>query len=269
MISFTGSNATGARIMAGGGADDEEVVAGTRRQGGLPGVRRRRRGARGGPVGRRDHHLRPAVHRGEARAGARFEVRSDEGGAVARAVFTGGWRRGLAGRSRSACSSMPPRERSRRRSSARWPKPTRWSCEAAGRGCWRRAASCLPRWWHTAIPVPSSCRKRSSARWSSSERFEDEAEAVARQPQRILAWRPAWTHDGARAMRVARALRNGTVWINDHNKLFAEAETGGYRRSGLGRLRGVDAPRRLHRDQTHLPERGRRWRLTPAPEELP
>lgn len=39
-------------------------------------------------------------------------------------------------------------------------------------------------------------------------------------------------------MRVARALRNGTVWINDHNKLAAEAETGGYRRSGLGRLHG-------------------------------
>jgi hypothetical protein len=27
-------------------------------------------------------------------------------------------------------------------------------------------------------------------------------------------------------MRVARALRNGTVWINDHKELFAEAETG-------------------------------------------
>ena len=42
-------------------------------------------------------------------------------------------------------------------------------------------------------------------------------------------------------MRVARALRDGTVWINDHNRLFAEAETGGYRRSGLGRLHGYDA----------------------------
>ncbi|MNJ80496.1 Betaine aldehyde dehydrogenase [compost metagenome] len=31
------------------------------------------------------------------------------------------------------------------------------------------------------------------------------------------------------------------MWINDHNKLFAEAETGGYRKSGLGRLHGVDA----------------------------
>jgi acyl-CoA reductase-like NAD-dependent aldehyde dehydrogenase len=41
-------------------------------------------------------------------------------------------------------------------------------------------------------------------------------------------------------MRVARALRNGTVWINDHNRLFAEAETGGYRRSGVGRLHGYE-----------------------------
>jgi betaine-aldehyde dehydrogenase len=41
-------------------------------------------------------------------------------------------------------------------------------------------------------------------------------------------------------MRVARALRNGTVWINDHNKLIAVAETGGYRHSGLGRLHGYD-----------------------------
>ena len=31
------------------------------------------------------------------------------------------------------------------------------------------------------------------------------------------------------------------MWINDHNKLFAEAETGGYRKSGLGRLHGYDA----------------------------
>jgi len=50
-----------------------------------------------------------------------------------------------------------------------------------------------------------------------------------------------WTQQSARAWRIARALRNGTVWINDHNKLCAEAETGGYRRSGLGRLHGVEA----------------------------
>ena len=74
------------------------------------------------------------------------------------------------------------------------------------------------------------------------ERFEDESEAVARANHSEYGLSASvWTHDGARAMRVARALRNGTVWINDHNKLFAEAETGGYRKSGLGRLHGYDA----------------------------
>jgi acyl-CoA reductase-like NAD-dependent aldehyde dehydrogenase len=74
------------------------------------------------------------------------------------------------------------------------------------------------------------------------ERFEDEKEAVQRANHSEYGLSASvWTHDGARALRVARALRNGTVWINDHNKLFAEAETGGYRRSGLGRLHGFDA----------------------------
>ena len=42
-------------------------------------------------------------------------------------------------------------------------------------------------------------------------------------------------------MRIARALRDRTVWINEHNKLMPEAETGGCRQSGLGRLHGYDA----------------------------
>ncbi|MBA4741679.1 MAG: aldehyde dehydrogenase family protein [Azoarcus sp.] len=74
------------------------------------------------------------------------------------------------------------------------------------------------------------------------EGFDDERDAVARANHSEFGLSASvWTHDGARALRVARALRNGTVWINDHNKLFAEAETGGYRRSGLGRLHGYDA----------------------------
>lgn len=49
-----------------------------------------------------------------------------------------------------------------------------------------------------------------------------------------------WTRDHARAHRMAREVRCGTVWINAHNKLFAEAETGGYRESGFGRLHGLE-----------------------------
>lgn len=74
------------------------------------------------------------------------------------------------------------------------------------------------------------------------ETFASEQEAVAKANHTVFGLSASvWTQDGARAMRVARALRNGTVWINDHNRLFAEAETGGYRQSGLGRLHGYDA----------------------------
>ncbi|GCB03597.1 aldehyde dehydrogenase family protein [Ralstonia sp. SET104] len=74
------------------------------------------------------------------------------------------------------------------------------------------------------------------------EVFENEMEAIEKANDTVFGLSASvWTHDGARAFRVARALRNGTVWINDHNKLFAEAETGGYRQSGLGRLHGYDA----------------------------
>ncbi|MGO4829483.1 aldehyde dehydrogenase family protein [Cupriavidus sp. 2KB_15] len=49
-----------------------------------------------------------------------------------------------------------------------------------------------------------------------------------------------WSRDSVRAHRIARELRCGTVWINAHNKLFAEAEVGGYKESGFGRLHGAE-----------------------------
>ena len=74
------------------------------------------------------------------------------------------------------------------------------------------------------------------------ESFRDEAEAVARaNATRFGLSASVWTHDGARARRVARALRSGTVWINTHNKLLPEAETGGFGASGYGRLHGAEA----------------------------
>lgn len=49
-----------------------------------------------------------------------------------------------------------------------------------------------------------------------------------------------WSSDLARAQRLSKAIRCGTVWINAHNKLFPEAEAGGYRESGFGRLHGPE-----------------------------
>ena len=74
------------------------------------------------------------------------------------------------------------------------------------------------------------------------EPFESETHAVSKANNTVYGLSASvWTRQTDTAWRLARALRDGTVWINDHNKLFAEAETGGYRRSGLGRLHGFDA----------------------------
>ena len=73
------------------------------------------------------------------------------------------------------------------------------------------------------------------------ETFRDEEDAVrlANATRYGLA-ASVFTSDGDRAQRVSRALRTGSVWINAHNRLFPEVETGGYRESGLGRLHGVE-----------------------------
>ena len=76
----------------------------------------------------------------------------------------------------------------------------------------------------------------------SLERFGDESESVAKaNATRYGLAASIYTNDLNVSMRMARKLRFGTVWLNCHNRLFAEVETGGYRQSGIGRLHGVEA----------------------------
>ncbi|HTH96580.1 MAG TPA: aldehyde dehydrogenase family protein [Stellaceae bacterium] len=73
------------------------------------------------------------------------------------------------------------------------------------------------------------------------ERFSTDQEAVEKaNATRYGLAGSVWTKDMARAHRIARAMRSGSVWINDHNRLGAEVETGGFRESGFGRLHGVE-----------------------------
>lgn len=73
------------------------------------------------------------------------------------------------------------------------------------------------------------------------EVFDEEEEAVSRaNHHRYGLAASVWSGDPLRGMRVARQIRSGTVWLNTHNVLMPEVETGGVRNSGFGRQHGLE-----------------------------
>ena len=71
------------------------------------------------------------------------------------------------------------------------------------------------------------------------ETFETEEEAVIKANDTIYGLSAGfWTNDSERIERVKKALRFGTVWVNDFNTYFTEAPWGGYKQSGIGRELG-------------------------------
>jgi betaine-aldehyde dehydrogenase len=76
------------------------------------------------------------------------------------------------------------------------------------------------------------------------EVFDSEAEAVLLANDTIYGLAGAvWTKDEEKAARVAKALRHGTIWVNDFGPYKAQAEWGGFKASGIGRELG---PSGLH-----------------------
>jgi aldehyde dehydrogenase (NAD+) len=50
-----------------------------------------------------------------------------------------------------------------------------------------------------------------------------------------------WTKDIQKALRVAHALRAGTVWVNSYRTISFNTPFGGYKMSGLGRENGLES----------------------------
>ena len=72
--------------------------------------------------------------------------------------------------------------------------------------------------------------------------FGDEADAVALANDTIYGLSGSvWTRDGAKALRVARALECGVLSINSNTSVRVATPFGGFKQSGYGRELGPDA----------------------------
>jgi acyl-CoA reductase-like NAD-dependent aldehyde dehydrogenase len=72
--------------------------------------------------------------------------------------------------------------------------------------------------------------------------FAGEAEAIALANDTIYGLSGSiWTRDGARAMRVARAIDTGVLSINSNSSVRVSTPFGGFKQSGVGRELGPDA----------------------------
>lgn len=72
--------------------------------------------------------------------------------------------------------------------------------------------------------------------------FRSEEEAVALANDTIYGLSGSiWTNDGARAIRMARAVQSGTLSINSHSSVRLQTPFGGFKQSGIGREMGPHA----------------------------
>ncbi len=72
--------------------------------------------------------------------------------------------------------------------------------------------------------------------------FEDEAEAIRLANDTPFGLSGSiWTRDGARALRVARALETGVLSVNSNSSVRVSTPFGGFKQSGFGRELGMHA----------------------------
>ena len=72
--------------------------------------------------------------------------------------------------------------------------------------------------------------------------FSGEAEAIGSPTTTIYGLSGSvWTRDGARALRVARAIETGVISINSNSSVRVSTPFGGFKQSGVGRELGPDA----------------------------
>jgi betaine-aldehyde dehydrogenase len=71
--------------------------------------------------------------------------------------------------------------------------------------------------------------------------FHDEEEAAQVANSTVYGLAGAvWTNDISKAIRMAKKVKSGMVWVNTFGKLYPAGEMGGYKQSGVGRQYGLE-----------------------------
>lgn len=96
-------------------------------------------------------------------------------------------------------------------------------------------------WWHPAMivradPDAAVCREEIFGPIAAVVPFDDEADAIRICNDSVYGLSGSvWTGDGARALRVVRAMEAGTISVNSNSSVRYSTPFGGFKQSGLGR----------------------------------